>query len=214
MKIRLLLLILFISLRILGQDVVYGFEYSFDIEISNAKIAEELKGNPDFEFSKSFKVFYTDKGVLRFIEKSNNYIQSSIFNNEKNELIMFDISGVLSKETGNYNKPLIKSVNKNNEGFITFTTTSGTYNYFYTSNKFKINSSNYDNLREHCFYEFILETGFIPDKITYELGPMKFVMEIIQPFELSTDEVELLNEIIESSKEDEIQRFIDFSNRK
>ena len=210
MKIKILLLFIFISTRIFSQEKGIGFEYSFEIEIANKEMAEKLKENSEFQFSKSFNVFYTEKGILRFIEKSNNYIQSSIFNNKNNELIIFDSNGIVTEKSGDYNKPKIKSVNSESEGIITFKTASGIYNYYYNPEKFKINSSNYNNLGEHCFYEFIKGTGVIPEKIIYEFGIMKFIMKLIKPIELNSNEIELLNEIVDNPNKKGIKKFINF----
>jgi len=214
MKIKLLLLFIFISFRIFSQEEGSGFKYSFDLEITNEEMSEQLKENPEFQFSKSFKVFYTEKGILRFIEKSNNYIQSSIFNNENNEIIIFDSNGIISKESGAYNKPKIKNINSESKGIITFKTASGVYNYYYNPAKLKINSSNYNNLGEHCFFEFIKEAGVIPQKIIFELGIMKFIMKFKKSFELNSDEIKLLNEIVDKPNEKGIKKFINFSERK
>lgn len=214
MKIVFLILISFISFQFVGQEKGIGFEYSFDIEISNNEMAEKLKENPAFQFSKYFKVFYTENGILRFIEKSNNYVQSSIFNNENNVLIIFDQDGIKSEESGDYNKPKIKSIDSESQGLITYKTTSGVYNYFYTPEKWKINSLNYKNLGEHCFYEFINETGVIPEKVIYEFGFMKFILELKRPIELDPDEIKTLTEIIQEPNNKKIKEFIEFAEEK
>ena len=92
MRVTLLLVLILANFGIFSQENNIGIEYSFNVEITNKAIAEKLKDNPEFQFSKSFKVFYTEKGSLRYIEKSNNFIQSIIFNNKKNELILLNSS--------------------------------------------------------------------------------------------------------------------------
>ena len=214
MKGKLLLIIIFITLKIFSQENNVGIEYSFDVEITNKAIAEKLKDNPEFQFSKSFKVFYTEKGVLRFIEKSNNFIQSSIFNNEKNELILFDKTGIISKKEGDYNKPEIKSKKSESENSITYKTKSGNYIYYYKPEKMKLESLNLNKLGEHCFNEFINETGVLPEKIVYEFGFMKFIVELKKTINLSSKEIKFLNKIVKKSSKKGIEKFIEFSQGK
>tara|TARA_B110000211_G_C13840102_1_gene447477 strand:+ start:66 stop:710 length:645 start_codon:yes stop_codon:yes gene_type:complete len=214
MKGKLLLLFILITFGILSQENNIGIEYSFDIEISNKAIAEKLKENPEFQFSKSFKVFYTEKGALRFIEKSNNFIQSSIFNNGKNKLILFDKTGIISEKEGDYNEPVIKSKKSESKNTITYKTKTGNYNYYYNPEKMKINSSNLNKLGEHCINKFINETGVLPEKTVFEFGFMKFILELKKTINLSSKEVKFLNKIIKKPNKKGIEKFIEFSKGK
>jgi hypothetical protein len=214
MKGQLLLIFVFITFGISSKENNIGLEYSFNVEITNKAIAEKLKENPEFQFSKSFKVFYTEKGSLRFIEKSNNFIQSSIFNNKNNELILFDKTGIVSEKTGNYNKPEIKSENSETDNTITYETKTGTYNYYYNPEKLKFNSSNLNNLGEHCLNKFISETGVLPKKIVFEFGFMKFIVEMKRTINLSSKDVNLLNKIIAKPNKKGTKKFIEFCDGK
>ncbi|MFB1041002.1 MAG: hypothetical protein QMC35_11145, partial [Polaribacter sp.] len=64
MKGKLLLLFIFITFRVFSQENNIGIAYSFDVEITNKAITERIKEKPEYQFSKSFKVFYTEKGTL------------------------------------------------------------------------------------------------------------------------------------------------------
>jgi hypothetical protein len=214
MKGKLLLLFIFITFRIFSQENNIGIEYSFDVEITNKAIAKKLKDNPEFQFSKSFKVFYTEKGALRFIEKSNNFIQSSIFNNKKNELILFDKTGITSEKEGDNNKPEIKSKKSESKNTITYKTKSGNYNYYYNPEKMKLESLNLNKLGEHCFNEFINETGVLPEKIVYEFGFMKFIVKLEKTINLSSEEIKFLNKIIKKTNKKGIEKFIEFNEGK
>lgn len=214
MKWKLLLVFIFITFRVFSQENNIGIEYSFDIEITNKAIAEKLKDNPEFQFSKYFKVFYTKKGALRFIEKSNNFIQSSIFNNGKNKLILFDKTGIISKKEGDYNEPVIKSKKNESKNTITYKTKTGNYIYYYNPEKMKLNSSNLNKLGEHCFSEFISETGVLPEKIVFEFGFMRFIVELKKTISLNSKEIECLNKIIKNPNKKGIKKFIEFNKGK
>jgi len=214
MKGKLLLIFIFITFKIFSQENNVGIEYSFNVEITNKAIAEKLKEKSGFQFSKSFKVFYTEKGVLRFIEKSNNFIQSSIFNNKNNELILFDRTGIISKKEGDYNKPKIKSKKSESKNTITYKTKTGNYNYYYNSEKMKLNSSNLNNLGEHCFNEFINETGVLPEKVVYKFGVMKFIVELKKIIHLSSKDISVLNKIIEKQNKRSVIKFLSFIEQK
>ncbi len=214
MKGKLLLVLIFISFGIFSQENNLGLEYSFDVEITNKAVAEKLKENPEFQFSKSFKVFYTKIGSLRFIEKSNNFIQSSIFNNENNVLILFDKTGILSEKTGDFNKPEVNSKKSETVNSITYNTKTGTYKYYYNPEKLKINRSNLNNLGEHCFNKFLSETGVLPEKIIFEFGFMKFIVELKRTININSKDINCLNEIIKNTNKKGIEKFIILSNEK
>ena len=214
MKIKLFLITIFITSGLFSQEANIGLEYSFDIQITNKVIAEKLKEKPEFQFSKSFKVFYTEKGALRFIEKSNNFIQSSIFNNKNNKLIIFDRTGIISEKTGDFNKPEIESKDSVSENIITYITKTGTYNYYYNPDKLKFNSSNLNNLSEHCFNEFITETGVLPEKIIFEFGFMKFIVELEKTISLTSENIECLNKILDKPNKEGLNKFIEFIDGK
>ena len=214
MKGKLLLILIFTTLGIFSQENNVGIEYSFDVEITNKAIAEKIKDKPEFKFSKSFKVYYTEKGALRYIEKSNNFIQSSIFNNEKNELILFDRTGIISEKDGDYNKPEIKSKKSESKNTIIYKTKSGNYNFYYNPEKMKLESLNLNKLGEHCFNEFINETGVLPEKIVYEFGFMKFIVKLKKTINLSSKEIKILNKIINKPNKKGIEKFIEFNERK
>jgi len=213
MKFKLFILFMFISLGIFSQNNL-GLEYSFNVEFTNKAYAEALKNGPRFKFSDSFKVFYIEKGFLRYIEKSNNFIHSTIFNNKKNELTLFDKSEIVSKKTGDYNKPEIKSKNVDIKNVITYNTKTGIYNYYYNKEKLNFNSVNLDNLGEHCMNNFIKETGVLPEKIVFEFGFMKFIVELKRTIELSSEDVNFLNTIIDKPNNKRIKKFITMSNVK
>ena len=214
MRVTLLLVLILANFGIFSQENNIGIEYSFNVEITNKAIAEKLKDNPEFQFSKNFKVFYTEKGSLRYIEKSNNFIQSSIFNNKKNELILFDETGIVSEKTGDYNKPEIKTKNSEIDSLVTYKTKTGIYNYYYNSEKLNFNSSNLNNLGEHCLNEFISETGVLPEKIVFKFGFMKFIVELKRTINLSSEDINCLNKIVEKPNKKGIQKFIKLSNEK
>ncbi|WP_405567730.1 hypothetical protein [Polaribacter sp. Asnod6-C07] len=214
MKGKLLLILIFITLGIFSQENNVGIEYSFKAEITNKAIAEKIKDKPEFKFSKSFKVYYTEKGALRYIEKSNNFIQSNIFNNEKNELILFDRTGIISEKDGDYNKPEIKSKKSESKNTITYKTKSGNYNFYYNPEKMKLESLNLNKLGEHCFNEFINETGVLPEKIVYEFGFMKFIVKLEKTINLSSKEIKFLNKIINKPNKKGIEKFIEFNEGK
>jgi hypothetical protein len=214
MKAKLLLILIFITLRIFSQENNVGIEYSLEVEITNKAVAEKMKDKPEFQFSKSFKVFYTEKGALKYIEKSNNFIQSSIFNNEKNELILFDKTGIISKTYGGYNKPEIKSKKSKSKNTITYKTTSGNYTFYYNSEKIKVNSLNLNKLEKHCFNEFISETGVLPEKIEYEFEFMKFIVKLKKTINLSPKAFNFLNKIINKPNKKGIEKFIEFNEGK
>jgi len=213
MKFKLFISFMFISLGIFSQNNL-GLEYSFNVELTNKAYAEALKNDPRFKFSDSFKVFYIEKGFLRYIEKSNNFIHSTIFNNKKSELTLFDKSEIVSKKTGDYNKPEIKSKNVDVKNVITYNTKTGIYNYYYDTEKLNFNSVNLDNLGEHCMNNFIKETGVLPRKIVFEFGFMKFIVELKRTLELSSEDVNFLNTIIEKPNNKTIKKFIIMSNEK
>ena len=214
MRVKLLLVLILVNFEIFSQENNIGIEYSFNVEITNKAIAEKLKDNPEFQFSKNFKVFYTEKGSLRYIEKSNNFIQSSIFNNKKNELILFDETGILSEKTGDYNKPEIKTKNSEIDSLVTYKTKTGIYNYYYNPENLNFNSLNLNNLGEHCFNKFISETGVLPEKIVFEFGFMKFIVELKRTINLNSEDINYLNKIIEKTNKKGIQKFIKLSNEK
>jgi hypothetical protein len=214
MKGQLLLFFILLNFGIFSQENNLGLEYSFNLKITNQGVYERIKDNPEFQFSKYFKVFYTEKGALRFIEKSNNYIQSSIFNNKINELVLFEKGEIISKKTGNYNKPEIKSESSETDYSITYTTKTGIYNYYYNPEKLKFNSVNLNNLGEHCLNKFILETGVLPEKIVLKLGFIQFIMELKRTISLNSKDIVFLNKIIERPNKKGIKKFIEFSKRK
>jgi hypothetical protein len=159
-------------------------------------------------------VFYTEKGALRYIEKSNNFIQSSIFNNEKNELILFDKTGIISEKYGDYNKPEIKFKKYESKNTISYKTKSGNYNYYYNTEKMKIESLNLNKLGEHCFNEFISETGVLPEKVVYEFGFIKFTVKLEKKINLSLRVTKFLNKIINKPNKKGIEKFIEFNEGK
>jgi len=78
----------------------------------------------------------------------------------------------------------------------------------------KLNSSNLNKLGEHCFSEFISETGVLPEKIVFEFGFMRFIVELKKTISLNSKEIECLNKIIKNPNKKGIKKFIEFNKGK
>ena len=62
--------------------------------------------------------------------------------------------------------------------------------------------------------EFISETGVLPEKIVFEFGFMKFIVELKRNINLSSEDINCLNKIIEKPNKKGIQKFIKLSYEK
>lgn len=204
MKTILIFVNIIFSSQFIGQENGLGIKYSLYFDTP-----EDLKTN---NISSSFKIFYTNQGIIRYIENNNNYIQACIFNVKNNKLIIFDKNGSSKKYPINFNQPDLIEIEETSGDIITFYTKTGNYTYYYNEQP-KINSTLYNQYQEHCFNLFINKTNVLPQKTLYEFLNYKIITQQIQSKQLTPVEVALLNKVIKKPNKNNIKLFIQFSKK-